>query len=120
MSTFCSNSSYLVNICVGILMKTIENSVIHVESTDGSQTKIDSILLTAMSQGTIYYGNFEDPDDCFDYKIDCLYYNKNFRDEPFYLYVSDGVGEIFASDYGKEWFLSKQDYESKLNKEKSC
>ena len=64
-------------------------------------TDID-ILLKALKVGFIKYP-LDNPEDCYQYKVDCLYYNKNMQ--KFYIYVSDGVGELFAEDYGKTWSM---------------
>lgn len=66
--------------------------------------KQDEILLKAMEVGYIWYplGCLE---DCYRYKIDCLYFNLKMG--RYYLYVSDGVGEIFSEDFGKEWSIDK-------------
>ena len=65
--------------------------------------KEDYILLEAMEQGYIYYP-IDCPDDCFKYKIDCLYYNT--RMQRYYLYVADGVGEVYSDEYNKTWALN--------------
>ena len=62
------------------------------------------ILLQAMKQGFIYYP-IDDPDDCYAYDIECLYYNK-YQDK-FYLYVADGVGEVYAEGFNVTWSLTK-------------
>ena len=67
--------------------------------------KQDEILLKAMEVGYIWYP-INCPEDCFRYKIDCLYYNHKMGGK-YYLYVSDGVGEIFAKDFGKTWSIDK-------------
>lgn len=66
--------------------------------------KQDEILLKAMEVGYIWYP-LSCPEDCYRYKIDCLYFNLKMG--RYYLYVSDGVGEIFSEDFGKEWSIDK-------------
>lgn len=64
------------------------------------------ILIKALKVGFVKYPlNCSDPDDCFEYRVECLYYNQTMK--RFYIYVSDGVGELFAEDYGKEWEIAE-------------
>ena len=65
--------------------------------------KQDFILLEAMEQGYVYYP-IDVPDDCYKYMIDCLYYNTKMQ--KYYLYVSDGVGELFSDEYNVTWSLT--------------
>lgn len=64
------------------------------------------ILIKALKAGFIKYP-LDCPDDCFKYKVECLYYNQNMK--RFYIYVADGVGELFAEDYGKTWSIVDYD-----------
>ena len=76
----------------------------NIEEELGVDLKLLGILAKALKQGYIYYP-IDVPDDCYKYKVDCMYYNYG----EYYLYVSDGVGEIFAKDYGKTWALTKEE-----------
>ena len=58
------------------------------------------ILIKALKAGFVKYP-LNCPDDCFEYRVECLYYNQNMK--RFYIYVADGIGELFAEDYRKEW-----------------
>ena len=58
------------------------------------------VLLRALRVGYIYYP-IDDPDDCYKYRVTGMHYNPNY--ERYYIYVSDGVGELFAEDYGITW-----------------
>lgn len=62
------------------------------------------VLLEALKAGHVLYP-LDCPDDCYRYKVECLYYNKNMKQ--FYIYVADGVGELFAEDYGKTWSIAE-------------
>ena len=62
------------------------------------------ILIKALKVGHVLYP-LDCPDDCYRYKVECLYYNKHM--EKFYIYVSDGVGELFAEDYGRTWSIAE-------------
>lgn len=77
-----------------------------IEEELGVDLKLLGILAKALKQGYIYYP-IDVPDDCYKYKVDCMYYNYG----EYYLYVSDGVGDIFAKDYGKTWALTKEELE---------
>ena len=58
------------------------------------------VLLRALKVGYIYYP-IDDPNDCYKYRVTGMHYNPNY--ERYYIYVSDGVGELFAEDYGITW-----------------
>lgn len=58
------------------------------------------LLLKALKVGYVLYP-LDCQEDCYQYKVECLYYNKNMQQ--FYIYASDGVGELFAKDYEKTW-----------------
>lgn len=62
--------------------------------------KETELLLKALKAGYVLYP-LDRSEDCYQYKVECLYYNKKMQ--RFYIYVSDGVGELFAEDFGKTW-----------------
>ena len=66
--------------------------------------KETDILLKALEVGFVNYP-LDCPDDCYKYKVECLYYNQ--RMKRFYIYVTDGVGELFIEDYGKTWSIAE-------------
>lgn len=61
------------------------------------------ILLKALKQGYIYYP-LNNPKDCFRYRVEGLMYNR-FSDK-YYIYVADGVDNLFFEDFGKTWNLN--------------
>ena len=64
-------------------------------------TELD-ILIKALKAGYVNYP-LDCPEDCYQYKVECLYYNHKM--EKFYIYGADGVGELFAEDFEKTWSI---------------
>ena len=65
------------------------------------------ILIKALKAGFVNYPiDCPEPEDCYRYRVNCLYYNKAMG--RFYIYVSDGVGELFAEDYGRTWSIAEE------------
>ena len=64
------------------------------------------ILLKALKQGYVYYP-LNIPKDCYRYRVEGLHYNR-FTDK-YYIYVTDGVSNLFFEDFGKTWNLKGLD-----------